>query len=157
MAVVLFPTNLNHWSPALKRSFVMTSPSTGYWKHASNDRPTDEVSARLASRSCHFTRSYSNRSSSSRWRRIVRMAELVLPSETYGSSNRWKQPGRRFEESSPGNVRNKCKAKQWLCIFCCSWHGSMLDIQVLFQVEPCLNETPDERIFQTTSSRQGRW
>lgn len=73
------------------------------------------------------------------------MAELVLPSETYGSNNRRKQPVRRFEESSPGtHVRNKCKAEQWLCVFCCSWHGSMLDIQVLFQVEPSLNETPGE-------------
>lgn len=32
----------------------------------------------------------------------------------------------------------------------------MSDIQVLFQVEPTLNETPDERMFQTTSSRQRR-
>lgn len=99
MAVVLFLTNLNHWSTEAKKQVGHTSPSLAPWKHRS-DRETEAMSAGLASQRCHST--HSSRSRSSRWRGIVQMAELVLPSETYGSSNRGKQPVRRFEESSSG-------------------------------------------------------
>lgn len=50
MAVLLSLTNLNHWSPAPKCTFVMTSPSTGYWKHTSNDRQTDATEVPLHTR-----------------------------------------------------------------------------------------------------------
>lgn len=127
-AVVLFLTKLKPLKPSTKMQVGHSSPSLAPWKSRSA-RGTEAVSAGPAS-----PRATPHSSRSSRWRRIVQMAELGLPSETYGSSNRGKQPVRRFEESSPGtHVRNKCEAEQRLWSFCCSWHGSMLDTQGLFK------------------------
>lgn len=107
MAMVFIPDKLKPLKPSTKMEVGHTSPSLAPWKHG-GDRETKAVSAGPASPRCHST--HSSRSSSSRWSRIVQMAELGLPSETYGSG---KQPGRRFEESSPGtHVRNKCEAEQ---------------------------------------------